>query len=236
MGIKFHFLNVGHGDTTIIQGSDSTVTVVDMNRSNEFDEESAKEIAAEYKQDFEAIKNSGVGFYSALSKYYDIALDDPIAYIENEIGVTSIQRYVQTHPDLDHFSGFKALIDKFEIHDFWDTDHKNVEKTDFLNESDKDDWEAYSDYRKDGATYHYRSHASIGGVTGYNIFVFHPTTKALLEGDKKGNPDTNCFSYLTLIECGGFKVVLGGDVPEKYWKDLWGGWTPMIRRSNSFAG
>ena len=51
--IKFHFLNVGHGDTTIIDLPDDSIMVVDFNRDNEFDEDTAKELAEAYKINFD---------------------------------------------------------------------------------------------------------------------------------------------------------------------------------------
>ena len=221
--IKYHFLNVGHGDTTVIELPNVKLMLVDFNRSNEFDEETAKELAEIYELDFKKIKEQKQ-YYQALSKYYDIPLDDPLAYLDYNFENKDIFRYIQTHPDIDHLSGFKSLTEKYEILNFWDTDHKNIKKTDFLNETDKEDWNSYLDFRKNNKKIFYRKHASISSKDGkypYQIYVFHPTKEALESGDKKDNPEPNSFSYLLLIDYNGFKTVLGGDVPDIYWKDLW---------------
>ena len=221
--IKFHFLNVGHGDTTIIELPDNYLMVVDFNRSNEFDEDTAKELSDVYEINFTELKDKKDGYYKYISKYYDIPLDDPLSYLEENIKKENIFRYVQTHPDIDHLSGFKALIENYKIVNFWDTEHKNIIKTDFINESDREDWKCYLKYRKYKKKVFYRSSKEITSTTRYpyKIYVFHPTKDALKAGDLHENPNPNYFSYLILIDYCGFKTVLGGDVTQNYWKDLW---------------
>jgi len=222
--IKFHFLNVGHGDTTIVDLPDDYLMVVDFNRSNELDEDTAKELSNVYEINFSELKDKKDGYYKYISKYYDIPLDDPLIYLEENIKKKDIFRYVQTHPDVDHLSGFKALINNFEITNFWDTDHKNIVKTDFTNESDREDWECYLEYRKYKKKVFYRSSKEIiteSNLYPYKIYAFHPTKESLKIGDLHENPNPNYFSYLILIDYCGFKTVLGGDVTQNYWKDLW---------------
>lgn len=222
--IKFHFLNVGHGDTTVIELPDGELTVVDLNRGNEFDEDTAKELSEVYDIDFNELKRRGKGYYSHISKFYDIALDDPLSYLKENFEGKGVFRYVQTHPDIDHLTGFKALTEDFAITNFWDTDHKNITKTDFLNDLDKEDWEHYLNFRKDKKKVFYRSTGEITAKNQaypYKIYVFHPTKEALEAGDSKENPQPNFFSYLILIDYCGFKTVLGGDMTEDYWRDLW---------------
>ena len=45
---------------------------------------------------------------------------NPISYM-NDRGISSIFRYVQTHPDMDHMDGIEALFDEFNPTNFWDT-------------------------------------------------------------------------------------------------------------------
>jgi len=221
--IKFHFMNVGHGDTTIIEYPDNRIGVVDFNRTMDLDEDSAKEIAEEIGINFKKIKDS-VNYYRALDKYYDIALDDPLNYLIDNFENMDIYRYIQTHPHMDHLSGFKALIEEKEINNFWDTEHKNIKEPKFKSHSQEEDWKSYLDYRKDKNITFYRSVKEINLKSSkypYDIYVFHPTKDALEEGDNIDCPNPNLFSYLILIIYAGFKVVLGGDVTQKYWKDLW---------------
>jgi len=159
--IKFHFLNVGHGDTTIVELPDDYLMVVDFNRSNELDEDTAKELSDIYGIDFVGLKKKKNSYYKYISKYYDISLDDPLNYLEENIKKKNIFRYVQTHPDIDHLSGFKSLIENYEIVNYWDTDHKNIVKTDFVSETDAEDWKCYLKYRKDKKKTFYRSSKEI---------------------------------------------------------------------------
>ncbi len=217
-------MNVGHGDTTIIEYPDDRIGVVDFNRTMELDENSANEIAEELGIDFNKMKNRK-NYYKDLYKYYDIALDDPLNYLTENFEDKDIYRYIQTHPHMDHLSGFKSLIEEKEINNFWDTEHEYIEISKFKNNSQEEDWKAYLDYRKDKKLTFYRSNDKISSKSGsysYDIYVFHPTKDALDEGDNEDNQDPNIFSYIALINYSGFKVVLGGDVLQEYWKDLWG--------------
>lgn len=220
--IKFHFMNVGHGDTTIIEFPDDKIGVVDFNQTMDLDEDTAKEISEAYGLDFNRIKGSK-NYYKRLFKYYDITLDDPLNYLIDNFEEKDIYRYIQTHPHMDHLSGFKSLIDEKNINNFWDTEHENVKISDFKSDSQEEDWNSYLDFRKKNISF-YRSPRKISSKTGsypYDIYVFHPTKEALEEGDTTENSDPNLFSYLVLLNYSGFKAVLGGDVPQKYWKDLW---------------
>lgn len=46
--LKIHFLNVGHGDCTVIQHQDNRLTVIDINNGAELDLESLEELAKSY--------------------------------------------------------------------------------------------------------------------------------------------------------------------------------------------
>jgi beta-lactamase superfamily II metal-dependent hydrolase len=221
--LKIHFLNVGNGDTTIIELPDDKLMLIDINRSNEFDEDSAKEIAESLGMDFGQIyasKKQGKSYYQQIVAEYDIVLDDPIVYLE-DLGKNSVYRYIQTHPDLDHLSGFKDLI-KYPISNFWDTDH-TIEKNEFQSDSDKEAWKAYIKYRKTNTPlFLYRSTTPITpkeGSYNYEIYVFHPTKVAVRSGNEQNKP--NFMSYLILLKYGNYKAVFGGDVIEDHWKEIW---------------
>lgn len=47
---------------------------------------------------------------------------NPISYMKDH-EISSIFRYVQTHPDMDHMDGIEALFDEFSPTNFWDTDN-----------------------------------------------------------------------------------------------------------------
>ena len=53
---------------------------------------------------------------------------NPIQYL-GERGISSVFRYIQTHPDMDHMDGIEPFFDAFSPINFWDTD--NEEEKDF---------------------------------------------------------------------------------------------------------
>lgn len=222
--IEFHYLNVGHGDTTVIQLPDNELMVVDINRSRVFDDETAEEIAQECGIDLGLIERAGADLMEALQEHYDVPLDDPLAYLQENFEQDHIFRYVQSHPDMDHLAGFSVLSNQYEFTNFWDTDHSNISKDDFRTDEDKEDWEFYLELRDNDRLCLYRGGTAIQPSNAqypYSLYVFHPTRDALEEGDSDSNPLPNLFSYLLLVDYNGCKTVLGGDVPEAYWKDLW---------------
>lgn len=105
---QLHFLNVGEGDCSVIQHNDGTVTMIDICCANlatntiekSFSTESFKGLRGNFNQ-----KESPT---------------NPIGYLKT-LGVTSIFRYIQTHPDMDHMDGLLQLKNNYAIMNFWDT-------------------------------------------------------------------------------------------------------------------
>jgi hypothetical protein len=48
--LRIHFLNVGHGDCTIISHPSGRLTMIDINNSQDYDEESFNELLAEERR------------------------------------------------------------------------------------------------------------------------------------------------------------------------------------------
>ena len=46
--VKIHFLNVGHGDCTIIEHASGNLTMLDINNADQLDDDSRKELAEAY--------------------------------------------------------------------------------------------------------------------------------------------------------------------------------------------
>ena len=49
---------------------------------------------------------------------------NPVHYLSN-LGISSLFRFVLTHPDMDHLDGFDALFQSVEVTNFW---HTGVER------------------------------------------------------------------------------------------------------------
>lgn len=227
-----HFLNVGHGDCTVIEHDSGRVTVIDLNNCESLDETteseivkgmSIREVAA-----FIASRQFGLSDRVALEKAgYSIPLTNPVEFLAKRLGGKSIFRYVQTHPDMDHMRGLSIVRNQFEIVNFWDT--KNTKKLDsFTSDSDRDDWKAYKAlgsgsyptvlrlYR--GATGVYFTEGKIAGDLGDGLHVLSPTKVLLSDADDAGN--WNRMSYVIMLIEHGKRIVLGADADPETWADI----------------
>src|SRR5436309_7545238 len=145
--VRIHFLNVGHGDCTIIQHASGRLTMIDINSGEDLDPESVNELSAAYglsEQTRSVRKILGGSSDSTLlaEKGYDIQLTNPIAFLAEHYAGHPLFRFIQTHPDLDHMRGLVALRSAgVRIFNFWDTNHEKV--PDFQSQSDEEEWKEY---------------------------------------------------------------------------------------------
>ena len=107
-----HYLNVKQGDCSIIQHNTGHVSVIDVcNASADTPEARLRE------QMEQAARLRPSGTYQ--QKHHPV---NPILYLK-EHGVSSVFRFVLTHPDMDHMDGIEAFFREFEPTNFWDTDN-----------------------------------------------------------------------------------------------------------------
>ncbi len=156
MSLDFQFLNVGHGDRTIVDFPDH-LTVVDINNCKTLAKESEEELRHKYTppapNPFLATYNTAgfilggglggiqppTGFAGIFARMAEAErklqlakdkLTSPIDYLNARFARRSIFRYIQTHPDMDHMAGIHRLTeDGIEIVNLWDTKHC-IEKDD----------------------------------------------------------------------------------------------------------
>jgi competence protein ComEC len=167
--LRVHFLNVGHGDCTIIKHHSGRLTMIDVNNSQDFDPETfAEELEKERRIHAitRALSSGGLGgfggsgggllgglagsggFSDILKEYAAVAerakreLTDPIKFLKRTYPNEVLWRFILTHPDLDHMRGLQALYENIGFANFWDTDHTKT-KPDFRGETDKNDWNFY---------------------------------------------------------------------------------------------
>lgn len=124
MSVNFHFLNVGHGDCTIVhwpnrtigdRKKDERIMMVDIYHDEDRD-------------DFESV----IDYYKAHFKNADGT-------------IKPIFRLVCSHPHQDHICGLKKLCDDngIKILNFWDLEH-SFEPEDFEGHpTHEEDWQAY---------------------------------------------------------------------------------------------
>ena len=155
---------------------------------------------------------------------YDIELQDPIRYLEeNQIQSTTF-RFISTHPHMDHLSGFDKLMNRGLLN-AWILENDFEPDLSSLNDSQIEDWESYKSLRdhaggkKDDLTI---IRAKEGESRDFwrqdNIQILSPNNDLLGLATKLDNP--NVMSYVLLIEHNDHKIVLGGDAEEETWEYL----------------
>jgi len=227
--LKVHFLNVGHGDCTIVEHPGGNVTVIDINNGTDIDPTSAHELAESLGADTSSIEiNELLGqkrLRTLAEAGYDIELTNPIEYLDAILNGRSIFRYIQTHPDLDHMRGLTSLERKFSILNFWDTAN-DKEIKEFRSESDREDWNTYQRLRKstkdpktlvinrgDSRPYF---HGYQEGGDDIQILAPNPTLAAL--ANEKDNHNNH--SYIIRIRYREIDVLLPGDAEDAVWASL----------------
>ncbi len=233
--LRFHFLNVGHGDCTIVEFPSGRAMMTDINNSPTIEEEDEEGILESIDLDYTEYQQ-----YKSISASMGVSGDlisytanknkglpepiDPIDYLK-QLEITSLFRYVQTHPDMDHMSGLYRLHDqeKIEIINFWDTN--NTKEQDFSGAGgqrfDERDWIKYQNLRQSESLP--KSLQLYRGSKGQfyeddGIVILSPT-KALASRANSTN-DHNKHSYVVLIQYNGYKVLLGGDADQEVWEDI----------------
>jgi competence protein ComEC len=234
--LKIHFLNVGHGDCTIIQFPSGRNMMVDINKAKSLNEEEQKELLESMELsylEYTNLRKLQEALSTNITSIYEFAKEkkrtlpapiDPIDYIKN-LKINSFFRYVQTHPDMDHMSGLYRLHtqEEIEIINFWDT--KNDKVQDFNGHGgrlyDARDWEEYQKLRvseSDPKAFFYYRGDENSYYTEDGITILSPTKELVDKANEK--KDYNKLSYVLLIQYGGCKVVLGGDADKEVWEEI----------------
>jgi beta-lactamase superfamily II metal-dependent hydrolase len=232
--VKMHFLNVGHGDCTIIEHANGNLSVIDINNGSGIDNESfaaiVDEIAPARKLALMSKHAAGLDENQLLAEAgYDIELTNPVEYLKREYPGQTIFRYIQTHPDLDHMRGLSALHNEgVEITNFWDVKHTKVLDPEETSEEDMSEWSEYQRLRKgDTCTVLYPQRGSKGvyynqnpaGVNGGNgIQILSPTPELLKDFDQDGM--RNELSYVLQYRFANRTVIFGGDAEQAAWQSM----------------
>lgn len=225
--IKVHFLNVGHGDCTIVEFPSGRKMMIDINNSKALDDKSEKELVSYYGIDpikYSLSKAFGINLLAS-EKGYNIELTDPIDYYKLNWGNENLFRFVCTHPDMDHLSGIHRLHkqEDIAIYNFWDSEHTFTKSDEDLTESkyDKKDWETYEKIRKGGCgpkILHLERHANAQFFNEDGIYILASTTELKKLAHEK--EEANHLSYVLMLIHGKSKVILGGDATPEVWEDI----------------
>ena len=218
-----HFLNVKDGDCSIIEHNVGHKTVIDVCNAKPVGELQEALVAQMAK----AERGISGNFQQ---KKYPV---NPISYMRDR-SLSSIFRYVQTHPDMDHLDGIEALFREFSPTNFWDTDNiKEMPASSWQGSSYREsDWKFYKNLRGtdpdtdprrltlySGARGQYYNQGSDGTSGGDGLHVLAPT-KELVGAANEADEDYNRCSYVILYKTGNNRIVFGGDSHDETWDHI----------------
>ncbi len=215
-----HYLNVLDGDCSAIKHNSGHVTVIDVCNASEENALLEKVMASRAAEEKGLMGNFN-------QKQYPV---NPISYFKNH-GITSVFRFIATHPDMDHLDGFKLFCQTFEPANFWDTD--NQEEKDFSKETkyDEADWLFYKKLRDSNpetnpkrltlysnAQGKYYNEDENGKTGGDGIHILAPTEELISAANE--SKDYNDCSYVILYITGGHRILFGGDSHDNTWEHI----------------
>lgn len=230
-----HFLNVGHGDCTLIELPSGRLMMIDINNSKSLPETDQEALAARKGISVREFAGAGLRLGGrSWQQYYESLLVDPYVYYQDHFSGEPVFRYLQTHPDMDHMSGLHRFfwLEKVPLVNFWDVLHsKELDEDSFSHGPyNYQDWLTYLQLRKgrgpkagDGtsASHHVIKNTRLDSGhfwTDDGIQVFSPTTE-LIAGCDDSEEFNDC-SYVIKLSYAGRSIILPGDAEEQAWKSM----------------
>ncbi len=223
-----HFLNVLEGDCNIIQHDSGRTSVIDV--SNAYNsEDTAEEKAVKASAERAAMlsrTNVPVDKKNYKQKH---SPDNPIDYLKNNLKISSIFRFIITHPDMDHLDGIKDLYDEFQITNTWDTNNnKSIDLNGFFAGYNKEDWKFYTQLRAGKyehtkrLTYHYTDDCEFWNQDDMKILC---PSKDLVKLANETGKDFHDLSYVILFtppkkNGGKWKILFSGDSHDSSWEHI----------------
>jgi competence protein ComEC len=238
MALEIHFLNVGHGDCTVIDLPSGRLMMIDINNSKSLPDDDVEALAENKGMstfEFSRARSLAKSGTASWEDYYRSLLVDPADYYTTHFSGRSIFRYIQTHPDMDHMGGLHSFFweKHIELENFWDVAHvKKKEKSDFDHSPySYVDWVVYTLLRDGygpgvdgkGIEKNHRVLKNLrGGSESYweedGIEILSPT-QALIDDCNANDSYNNC-SYVIKINYAGRTIILPGDAEMGAWKSV----------------
>ncbi len=209
-----HFLNVGNGDCNIIQHGSGRVTIVDVCKARR--EEKMNEMEKLSARLDNLISKSEGGNFNQKAHP-----DNPIAYMQAR-SISSVFRFVLTHPDMDHMDGILDLFEEFGPPNFWDTDN-SCENEDWSGSPYRqEDWEFYKSLRKSDTDPKRLVYHSGESPKDYwhedGLSILAPTPELVQQAND--TDEFNDCSYVLLYRAAGRRVILAGDSHDATWEHI----------------
>jgi competence protein ComEC len=223
-----HFLNVLEGDCNIIQHDSDRTTVIDVsNASNET--ETAAEKRVRTSKEREEMRNRTKVPSNKKDYKQKLTPDNPITYIKDKLKLSSIFRFIITHPDMDHLDGVRDLFDEFQIQNTWDTaNNEEKDETNFFAGYNVEDWQFYKRLRGGEIATTKRLELHSGNENDFWIkdyLKILAPLPALVDSANEEGGDIHDLSYAILYtppkEGGGnWKIVFAGDTHDNSWEHI----------------
>ena len=228
--LKVHFLNVGHGDCTVIAHPSGRLTMIDINNSQYYDEDTRKELVGEELQKSHGVSLASNSLSPLLEAFAADAvlakakreLTDPIQFMKDTYPGHRLWRYIQTHPDLDHMRGLQRLDAEIGFDNFWDTANDKA-VTSFRSDADRVDWNAYRGQRSRKLYTRGDNHFAFGneenGIPGGDgIEILSPNAEIV--GACNTMDKFNDISLVIRVHHAGRSVLLSGDAESLAWENM----------------
>jgi beta-lactamase superfamily II metal-dependent hydrolase len=220
---RVHYLNVRNGDSSIIQHASGHVTVIDVSCGRTVVEKRALAFSVTANESWEPVPgNFGQKAHP----------DNPIAYLK-KLGVSSVFRFILTHPDMDHLDGIKDLFDEFSPTNFWDTANtKEFPEGSFGGRPHLEaDWQFYKNLRDTSPDANPKRLVYYSGdaheyFKDEGITILSPTAELVNMGNLL--EDWNDASYVILYRTGKKKILFSGDSEDETWTHILENWTDAV--------
>lgn len=222
---QVHFLNVGNGDCTLIKHHSGRNTVIDVNKAYALDGFIHENISTEEPR-------------LAGNFHQKKAPVNPLAYIQDQ-RVSSIYRFILTHPEQDHMTGIKTLFIKFKPKYFWDTKNEkfSVQDQNRLSGLRSDDKNFYPELKRGKHTRRITFYSGQKSKYATNKFpeipeddgiqILSPTKELAHRAMKNGN--YNDASYVLLFTAqNGTRTLFSGDSHNKTWEHILENWKKEV--------
>ncbi|MBX9681615.1 MAG: hypothetical protein K2X38_22900 [Gemmataceae bacterium] len=218
-------MNVRLGACSIIQHGSARVSVIDVNSA--FTPEPTKVARFSMAENYQKSWSPVPGNFQQKDDP-----DNPIAYLR-KLGVSSIFRFILTHPDMDHMGGITDLFMEFSPGNLWDTANTKEFAEGAFNGRPKlgADWEFYKRLRDTSPDTNprrlvFHSGASNDFYKQDGLQILAPTKELVQNGNRIR--DWNDASYVILYRCAEKRILFSGDSEDRTWEHILKTWTNAI--------
>jgi beta-lactamase superfamily II metal-dependent hydrolase len=231
MSLTAHFLNVGHGDCTMLEHDSGRITVIDINNSKSLPDTDVEALAMAHDITTAVFRSGGAppNGFDSWEDYYQSFLVDPYEYFTAAFGAdATVFRYIQTHPDMDHMSGIHRFFTQENVGliNMWDVHNsKTLDPDGFPARFDPADWETYQAMRAgkkgDGSDLKVLNPLAGESRDFWNedsISVLAPTADLIEYADSSEN--WNNLSFVLSVSHAGRSIILPGDAEKPVWDKI----------------